>query len=350
MRVAMFVPSLDRKGPVIVADTLVRHLRDKVELDVLYFNEPSTVDFAVPARKLGLFDEFDFDAYDIVHSHMLEPDFFVWKGGRRRRCKTVSTLHQFSKSSLSYDFNPFVSALVTPFWNKILKTVDGLVCISDNLERYAASTIGNRRSCRIYNGIEPVRMETAINREDEARISAAKGDRRLVGAFANLTRRKGLDQLVELMAIRPDLSLLVVGDGKERPTLEALAASRGVADRCLFLGFREDIQGYFRYLDLFAMPSRSEAFGLGLVEAVSAGVPVVCSDIGTFRELFDEREIGFFELEDIRSLDAAVTRALDSGAEKVGKARRRFETFYTADRMAEGYLSLYRGLTEPRAT
>ncbi len=345
MRIALLVPSLDRKGPVIVARNLCRHLKDKVEaVDVYYFNDGPALDFPVAARRIGLFQRIDHDSYDIVHSHMMKPDVYVWKMGRRRRCRTVSTVHQFTRDNLAADFSGPVSAVVTPVWNRILGGHDCLVYISRSVMEHSRAVIANPRCRCIHNGIEPVALDAPVPPEDEARIRALKGGRRLVGNFSQLTRRKGVDQLVGLLAVDPGAALLVIGGGKELPGLVSLARSRGVEDRCLFLGARDNVDGYFRFLDVYAMTSRSEAFGLSLVEAASAGVPVVCSDIETFRELFDETEATFFRLENVESLKEATVAAAAEKCGKAARARRRVLENYTAGTMAANYLALYREL------
>jgi glycosyltransferase involved in cell wall biosynthesis len=345
MKIAYLLPSLDRKGPVIMVRHLVRHLVDKVEaIDVYFFNDLQGVEFPVPTRKIGLSHGLDFDNYDIVHSHMLEPDFYVWKSGRHKKCRTVSTVHQFTRDSLSYDFSRPVSAVVTPLWNRILRCHDCIVYISESLMNYSKGIIRNPRHCCIHNGIEPVSTDATIPPEDEERIERLRSGRSLIGNFSHFTRRKGVDQLIEMLATWPEAALLLVGDGKELPELVSLSRSKGVQDRCLFLGPRDDVQGYFRFLDVYAMTSRSEAFGLSLVEAVSARVPVVCSDIETFRELFDATDVTFFELENIESLKRATVTALAEKREKTVTAHAHFLGQYTAGRMAENYLELYKVL------
>ena len=286
----------------------------------------------------------NFDMYDIVHSHMLEPDFYVWKSGRHKNCRTITTVHQFTRESLAYDFSGPVSAVITPLWNHILRAHDSIVYISRSLMNYSMALIANPRHCCIYNGIEQVSTDTAIPLDDQERIERLRCGRRLIGNFSNFTRRKGVDQLIRMLATWPEAALLLVGDGKDLPELLSLSRRKGVQDRCLFLGPRANVQGYFRFLDVYAMTSRSEAFGLSLVEAVSAGVPVASSDIPSFRELFNETEVTFFELENIESLKRAILTAIAEKKEKTPRARLRFLHHYTAEKMAENYLALYEAL------
>jgi glycosyltransferase involved in cell wall biosynthesis len=89
------------------------------------------------------------------------------------------------------------------------------------------------------------------------------------------------------------------------------------------------------------MPSRSEGFGLALVEAVQQKVPVVCSDLAVFSELFSSEEVTFFKLDNQYSLQEAVKEALINGSEKTGLAYSRYQNSYTDKIMAENYLKLY---------
>jgi phosphatidylinositol alpha-1,6-mannosyltransferase len=99
-----------------------------------------------------------------------------------------------------------------------------------------------------------------------------------------LVARKGVDRLIEALALleRDDIVLRVIGDGPQRPALEALARERGVADRVIFSGALDD-DARDRALGeawCFAMPSRAEGgdvegFGIAYLEAAVAGIPAI---------------------------------------------------------------------------
>ena len=78
------------------------------------------------------------------------------------------------------------------------------------------------------------------------------------------------------------------------------------------------------------MPSRSEGFGLALIEAVQQKIPVICSDIDVFKELFTDDEVTFFKLEDHGSLSEAVKTAIETGLKKTENAYERYPKNYTA--------------------
>jgi teichuronic acid biosynthesis glycosyltransferase TuaC len=97
----------------------------------------------------------------------------------------------------------------------------------------------------------------------------------------NLIARKRHADVIEALAglapAHPDLRYVIVGDGPERPALQALASARGVADRVEFRGRRPhaDAVAAARAATLFVLPSVAEAFGVSYVEAMAAGVPAI---------------------------------------------------------------------------
>lgn len=102
-----------------------------------------------------------------------------------------------------------------------------------------------------------------------------------VGRIAGSERYKGHDRVIEalraLVAAGHDVLYLIVGDGDDRPRLEALARAHGVTDRVRFLGSVPDeaLPDLYRAADAFVMPSTGEGFGIAYVEAMACGTPAV---------------------------------------------------------------------------
>ena len=84
---------------------------------------------------------------------------------------------------------------------------------------------------------------------------------------------------------RPDVDLLLVGDGPLRGDLTAQAASLGITDRVRFLGVRNDVPELLAASDIFALTSVSEAASLTLLEAMASRLPVVVTAVGGNPEL-----------------------------------------------------------------
>jgi len=120
-----------------------------------------------------------------------------------------------------------------------------------------------------------------------------------VGRWASNERYKGLDTLIravpQLLASIPDLHLVAVGEGDDRPRLETLAREEGAAERVRFLTglTREELAACYARCDLFALPSAGEGFGLVFLEAMAAGKPVVGGAHGGTPEVIEEGLTGY---------------------------------------------------------
>lgn len=152
---------------------------------------------------------------------------------------------------------------------------------------------------------------TAVARAEAA--AWALVGRRVLLYVGRLAPEKRVDRLIEavgrLQAAWPDLVLALVGDGPERPRLEALAAARAPG-RVLFVGRREGepLAAWYRLGTVFALASGYEPFGAVVNEALVAGLPVVCSDRAGARVLVATGRSGAV-------VDAGRPEALDAALE-----------------------------------
>ena len=196
-------------------------------------------------------------------------------------------------------------------------------------------------------GSDPVLFRPGID-QAEVRSRYGLNGRRWLLSVARLTRHKGIDTGVRVLAMLrdryPDLGYAVVGTGDELAGLESLARDLGVADRVRFLAGvpDRDLPAVYNtagiYLGLSRlMADRVEGFGISLVEAAACGIPVVAGRTGGIPDAVREGETGL--LVDPDSPDE-VTRAIRSllddpdRAEMMGRAgRRAVETYYNWDRV-----------------
>lgn len=110
-----------------------------------------------------------------------------------------------------------------------------------------------------------------------------------VVCVAALRPEKGHDVLLSAFAqvhrAVPDARLQLVGDGAMREALQAQAAAAGIGGCVEFLGSVPDVWDHLATADVFALASRSEAFGIAIAEAMAAGLPVVAPAVGAISEL-----------------------------------------------------------------
>ena len=130
--------------------------------------------------------------------------------------------------------------------------------------------------------------------------------------------KKGLDTLIRafrtVAAVYDRLTLRLVGDGPLRPMLEALARAHGLSGRIEFLGAlsRPEIVRLMKETDLFVLPSRSEPFGLALLEAAVCRRAIVATDVGGIPEIIRHEVSGLLVPPDnVEALSASLLRLLD---------------------------------------
>jgi glycosyltransferase involved in cell wall biosynthesis len=182
-----------------------------------------------------------------------------------------------------------------------IQRVDAVVCVSagvrDSLEA-------------AYPGVRPLEVANFAHLKSH-RVKALPGTRPVIGALGRLHEVKRFDLLLKSAAMLRergyDFALKIAGDGPERETLKAMADSYGLSGCVEFCGWAADPKDFLSGLDLFVLSSRSEGFGLVVIEAMAAGVPVVASDIEGPRDILKAGSLGkLFESGNAAALTNAI--------------------------------------------
>lgn len=202
-----------------------------------------------------------------------------------------------------------------------------MVAISPAVESYLVDRIRVPRSkvTLIPNGVRDPGPSDPAEREAMRRsLGLTPGDFVLVttGRLHDDHKRVG-DILRAVARLRPGIpaKLLVVGDGPDRAMLEALAKAEGIADAVHFVGYQAQPRLFLDLADLFVLASAREGFGLVLVEAMFAGLPVIATAVGGIPNVVEDGSTGI--LIPPASPDAivqAITRLHADGALRQGMA------------------------------
>jgi glycosyltransferase involved in cell wall biosynthesis len=203
-----------------------------------------------------------------------------------------------------------------------------------------------------HEGVVHTAIDVIPNGVDVSAFAARRrGDRplRRVIMVANLRPEKAHEVLIDaaasLVATNPDLEFRIVGDGPRLAELTDLAAARGVDRHVRFFGHRDDVAELLCDSDIFVLPSRSEAFPNGLIEAMAAGLPVVATAVGGIVELVQHGKNGLLiRPGDSRGLAHAIQQLIDdrSCAAALGcEARRTIEACYSFERMVSEFERVY---------
>lgn len=185
---------------------------------------------------------------------------------------------------------------------------DRVVAISQSVRRFLIAEYGRREAevtCIPLGWTGNPRPRNARSRPPTVVCVAAlrpeKGHDVLLQAFSRVRRT------------RPDAELVLIGDGVLRPRLEAQASASGDAAHIRFLGSVPDIWEHLADADVFAIASRSEAFGIAIAEAMAAGLPVVAPAVGAIAELVEPGVTGeLFSPGDVEAMARHLARLLTS--------------------------------------
>ena len=202
----------------------------------------------------------------------------------------------------------------------------------------------------VYEGV-PDRPALPGGREALAQLGVPDGCP-VVGNVAALTDHKDHVTLIEAAArVRPRLPearFVCVGEGELRPRLEALCRERGLLDRWIFAGFRQDLDRLIPAFSVFCLSSRMEGLGTSLLDAMAFARPVVATAAGGIPEAVEDGVTGrVVPVRDPDALAEALVETLTDPARARARGeagRRRFQALFTADRMVDETLSAYDSL------
>lgn len=267
------------------------------------------------------FDEF---APDLVHVH--HPFWLGWLGlwrARRARVPAVYTYH--TRLEMYSHYVPLPGALFRNVISHVLvrrfcNRCAGVIVPTWSTEEYLR-LIGVR--CRLFvqpTGVEFERFH-APHRIDRNSLREELGltpDDVVLISVSRLGREKNIRFLIDAarelqQRSRRSLKLVLVGDGEDRAFLEDRVAGLGLAEMVQFTGAvaPEDIPAYYQMADLFVFASKSETQGMVILEAMSAGLPVVAIRSSGIDDAVVEGKTGFKTLDDVAEWTTRVLQLVD---------------------------------------
>jgi len=284
---------------------------------------------------------------DILHTHTaLAANVLSRVAGRLAGAAVVSHLH------IENHFRPqrLPAAILRTLDNLTVRLAACVIAVSDGTrDALVHQGYPARRIEVIPNGVDVIPDDAPRRPGLRSELGIPEGVP-LIGEVGRLCAVKGQHELITALADVPAAWLLLVGadleqDGVYEGLLRELAASRGVAERVVFAGYRGDAGDCIAELDIFALPSWTEGMPLVVLEAMQHGKPVVATAVGGTGEIVVDGETGLLiPLRDPASLAAALRRLLDDPeqARRLGEAgRQRARRLFSAESSVRRTLEVY---------
>lgn len=255
---------------------------------------------------------------DLVHAHANKAAALISAIRPWLRCPAVGTLHNIKRRTQAFN------------------GLDHVIAVS----ALAAGRLTHPHTSVILNGIAP-RAARPLDLKQAFQLPA---DLPVLCAVGRLVPAKGFDVLLDAVDGLP-LSLLIAGDGPERPLLEKRIANIKHPTRCILLGHRTDAMDIMASADGLVISSRHEGFPYVLVEALMSGTRVLTTDISGVKDFFPTELVAQTDdVVDLRKRLAALVKGLDTWSQLMASPWQFAAEHLTLQAMTRDTFNIYQSL------
>ena len=266
-------------------------------------------------------------------------------------------VHTFHGHVLKGYFGPTRTAFFRRVEQTLARTADVLVAVSPEVrEELVELGVAPREKFAVIRLGIPLeeRLADPTANADYRALYGIPRESFVVGWVGRMTGVKDTGAVLEIVrgvrAQGVDAVLCMVGDGPDRERLEQQAHELGIARSCYFVGYQEDVAGYYRLFDAFLLPSVNEGTPVSAIEALASGTPVVANRVGGVPDVVRDGIDGFL----VDPGDGAVGRLAELAADaslrgRMGEAGRdRALGRYAVSRLVDDVDRLYRALLDAK--
>lgn len=209
----------------------------------------------------------------------------------------------------------------------------------------------------IHNGIDLQSNPVDARRSVRSELNIPQ-ESMVIGMTGRMNAEKGptyfADAAIELCQQHADLVVLFTGQGSELPAIQDKVKSAGLESRFRFLGFRKDAVRVTAAYDIAVVPSVfPEPFGMVVIEAMAAGIPVVASRVGGIPEIIEQDVSGILvppqDAPALAKTIGALVQSPERRREMGASGRKRVEAYFTHDRMIRDYTQMYEQLLRTKS-
>ena len=363
LRVLFIIPTLDRHGAEKQLTMLAGGLpKDRFDAHVCALTRGGPLlqplrDHQIPTEIIGKSWKVDPWAYWRLRRHIrrLKPDVVhTWIFAANAYGRQAALAEKVAKIAASERcVDPWKRRYELAIDRYLARRTDAITTNSRGVvDFYARQGLPEDKFVVIPNGVTPFDDQNGVERTVLLKELALPSDAKLILAVNRLWPQKRLKDLIwaaELLkVIRDDAHLLIVGDGPQKERLMRYRDLVGLQGRVHFLGPRNDVARLLPHAECLWLGSEYEGQSNAVLEAMSAGLPVIASDIPGNRDLVIPDQTGYLTPLGDRAAFARWTQELledPALAQRMGQAgRQRIEREFSVDKMVQGHAEFYEHL------
>ncbi len=230
-------------------------------------------------------------------------------------------------------------------------SVDGVIAVSNAAKEVLINNekVDQNKITVIYNGINIKKFKYNVEQREQMRKAVNIEDKTVLSFTALLRPAKGhqylLEAISEIKNQYPNIVLLLIGDGELMNELKLIVNRMHIEQFIRFLGYRTDIPALLSATDIYVHSSVEEGFGIAIIEAMAAGLPVVATNVGGIPEIITNNKNGILiPPENPQALADAISDLIEHTEKRkiLGeKGKQHVEATFTDDMMIKKYMEVY---------
>jgi glycosyltransferase involved in cell wall biosynthesis len=280
--------------------------------------------------------------YDIAHAHLVHADWYL----------AAASLVGGDVPLITSKHNPDPFRRLAAFRlveRACLRRYSAAIAISESLREFTEASTGVRTVTVHYGlAVGPGQVPVHHGQRQTTRLLAV----------GRLDEQKGFDVAIDAMKLvartTPRTHLSIAGDGRQRQLLAERITALGLGAAVSLLGTRDDVQELMLNADILVHPARWEGFGLVLLEAMRAGLPIVATSAAAIPEVVTDGLTGILvPPDDPDQLAAAIIELIQNPTQrrKMGAAGfERLKNFFSPEQMAKGVAAVYDAALQQHGT
>ena len=284
---------------------------------------------------------------DIIHCHQYTPWVYGVIAAAFTTTKVIFTEHGRFYPDLSTWKRKLINPLLNLFTDQVTaisKATKQALIEFENIPKKSIEVI--------YNGIAPLDVDQDEVTTLRTELAIPK-NHRVLGTIARFDPIKNHTMMLKAFALvlkqQPNTTLIIVGDGEERPNIEACINQLNISNNVILTGYQTKPHNYLALMDIYLLSSLSEGTSMTLLEAMSLSKPCVVTNVGGNPEIVIDNKNGYVTPNNNATAFAqGIMRVIDAMANNVdlGKeSKNRFNVAFSEKNMNNKYQHLYKKLT-----